>query len=311
MALERPTDPLDLERLPRLTVFGLPWCEETALTRSRLEALNVPFLYVDLEADPRADAYVREQRDGNRITPIVVVGVEEAVAAEPDLATVDALAALAWPDLPIERPGLSAPLGTAGTTAGLDPDTGVQAERPVTPHGLVDVPAGRPAQPMATYPAIPVRWAAGPAGPTGAAGHVAVVLLAHGGGCLACLGFAKRLLAERAPLAGAGATAAVVVADGPDAALQWRRDLPADARVLADAAGAWQARTLNRLLGVPGAPGSAIRFADGGVALLVIDVAGRVRRMAAGPEAGYLPDPASVADAVALEDARDSLRLGR
>ena len=295
--LEHPSDPLDAARLPRLTVFGVPWCEDTAITRSRLQALTVPFLYVDLEDDPKADAYVRELHRGHRITPTVVVGVEEEVAAEPDLATVDRLAALAWPGLPIERPTLSrVPAGELAEPGSAEP-------RAVTPHGLIDVPAAGETERITSDPALPVPWT------KGEARRETVVMLAHGGGCLACLGYAKRLLAEREAFAAARAGAVVVVADDSSAVATWRADLPEAARVLADPDGRWRARTLGRLIADAGIPGSTIRYAEDGVALLVVDRHGQVIRMAAGPEAGDLPDPAYLADAVAMEDARAGLGI--
>ncbi len=307
---QRPSDPLDADRLPRLTVFGVPWCEDTAITRARLQALNVPFVYVDPEEDPAADAYVRGLHGGNRITPTVVVGVEEEVAAEPDLATVDRLARLTWPGLPIERPSLSMPMSADSDLGGDDdigaaqsPDANTDRAWSITPGGLVSVSADGEATPAGSGPGVPSHWATGPAG------HLAIVLLAHGGGCLPCLGYAKRLLAHREGFAGAGATAAVVVADDPGPAAEWRRDLPADARVLADPASRWRRTTLDRLTSAPGTPGSLVRFAADGVALLLIDESGSVLRMCAGPEAGHLPDPVTVADAIGLHDARASLRL--
>ncbi len=301
--LERPRDPLDAQRLPRLTVFGVPWCEDTAITRSRLEALNVPFVYVDLEDDPKADAYVRELHHGSRITPTVVVGVEDEVAAEPDLATVDRLAALAWPGLSIERPMLSRPLAGELAEPGAEPEeaAGAAPPRPVLPNGLIDVPAGGESERLPSDSGLPAPWVKGGA-------QVAVVLLAHGGGCLVCLGYAKLLLAEQDALADAGAGAVIVVMDAATTVSRWRADLPSNARVLADPDGRWCRRTLDRLVADAGSPGSTIRYAEGGVALLVVDGQGGVTRMAAGPEAGHLPDPAYLVGAVALDEARRALR---
>lgn len=125
-------------------------------------------------------------------------------------------------------------------------------------------------------------------------------------GCLACLGYTRQLVARRQALDGAGVGIAVVLRGELARAAEWRARMSPAARVLADSDG-WSRRMLDRMVGRPEAPASSVRDADEGVALLVVNGAGRVLRMASGPEAGHLPDPAVLEDAVGLEAVRHEL----
>lgn len=267
----RPTRPLDADGLPRLTVFGVDDCEDTALVRDRLRVLGVPFLDIDLDRDAIADAHVRGLHGGHRITPTVVLGVEDEVVAEPPLETVDRLAAEAWPGLPITRPVLSRLHG--------DP-----VRRAIAYADLPSVPGtdGSPA------PAIRLAGLRGR--------HQVALLLAHGAGCLACLGYARRLAAVTPDLAEASARPVIVARDDPaELARAWRPHLPPDAALLADPGGTWSARILERLVAAPGAPGSLARHARTGAALLLLDRYGAPRALATGPDAGSLTTPSDVA----------------
>lgn len=267
----RPTRPLDDDGLPRLTVFGVADCEDTAVVRDRLRALGVPFLDVDLDHDPDADAYVRDLHAGHRVTPTVVLGVEAEVVAEPALETVDRLAAAAWPDLPISRPVLARlhgePVGRAIEYADLDV---------------------APLQDGAAAPGIRLAGMRGR--------HQVALLLAHDAGCLVCLGYARRLVATTPELAEASARMVIVGRDDPDGlAAAWRPHLPPGTALLADPGGSWTGRVLDRLVPAPGAPGSLARYTRTGAALLLLDRYGAPRAIGAGADAGSLVAPSEVA----------------
>jgi len=52
-----------------LLVYGADWCSVTNGTRAHLEEIGVPYQYVNIEADPAAAAWVRDQNNGNEIKP--------------------------------------------------------------------------------------------------------------------------------------------------------------------------------------------------------------------------------------------------
>lgn len=64
-----------------LTIFGTEWCDDTQNTRRHLDAMGVPYQYIDIEEDDRAAAWVKEQNAGQQITP--TVKMEGLVLSEP------------------------------------------------------------------------------------------------------------------------------------------------------------------------------------------------------------------------------------
>jgi peroxiredoxin len=69
----------------KLSVYGSTTCEDTALVRARLRALNIPFASFDREEDARVDAVLEKWNHGNRITPTLIFGADEIVIAEPSI----------------------------------------------------------------------------------------------------------------------------------------------------------------------------------------------------------------------------------
>jgi mycoredoxin len=55
-----------------LTVYGTTWCGDTRRCRSLLTALEVPYVWVDIDKDKQGEAYVREVNRGNRSVPTIV-----------------------------------------------------------------------------------------------------------------------------------------------------------------------------------------------------------------------------------------------
>jgi glutaredoxin-related protein len=144
----------------RITVYGAATCEDTAIARSRLDALEVPHDYVDIDAERAGAAEVARLNDGHRITPTVVReagGAIEEHVAEPPIERVDEVARAAGVEL--------------------SPPLGEQLHGPVITRAL----------PFRTLPNV----RAGTFSLASLRGRrAAAVLLAHDPRCLACLGYA-------------------------------------------------------------------------------------------------------------------------
>ncbi len=197
-----------------LVIYGRTTCEDTAVTRSRLDALGVPYREMDIDLDPAARDRLIELAGGGLSTPTLVFGDRTLIAVEPGLRQLDEL------------------LTAAGYA--------VQAPAPVVYHGSrASVPV-----PLRTLP----RVTGGDFSLELTRGRLqAAIFFAHGSTCLACSGYARQLAGQREALAEAAAIPIVVVADEPTAAPSWLREIGGEVVVLADAAGTWRsaiARTL-------------------------------------------------------------------
>lgn len=198
-----------------ILVYGAKTCEDTAIARSRLQALGLPFRDLDIDDDPAALARVIEL-EGHRVTPTIVFAGGRAVVAEPSVETLDDLARAYGS--PIEPP---APREIHGALA----------DRAIPLRTL----------PRATGGQLSLEvWR----GRTAAA-----VFFAHGAACLACFGYAKQLVRQAGPMEEADARPLVVVRDPPEAARHWAAELPEEALLLADPGGAW-ASAVGRLFAV-------------------------------------------------------------
>ena len=65
-----------------VTVVGAIWCGDTRNTLTTLEELGIPFDFIDVDENPRAVQWVREQNHGQIKLPTVRVGRE--VLSVPD-----------------------------------------------------------------------------------------------------------------------------------------------------------------------------------------------------------------------------------
>lgn len=54
-----------------IKVYGAGWCEDTQRTREHLDALQLPYQYIDVEQDPAAEAWITQRNNGKRKTPTV------------------------------------------------------------------------------------------------------------------------------------------------------------------------------------------------------------------------------------------------
>lgn len=192
-----------IETTPAIEVLGARTCEDTAIVRSRLDALGVAYGYRDVDEEPAALDRVRACNGGHRITPTVVAG--DVAIAEPTLERLGEL------------------LATTGAPAFV--------AEPVQLHGDI------------TASPVPWRSRPDDTGAPfvlgSLVGHRQVCLfLAHGADCLACLGYARQLAGRREALDAAETTLVIVVADAHPELAAWRHGLPPEAILLADADGA-------------------------------------------------------------------------
>lgn len=75
-----------------VVVYATRWCPFCQRLRAALPALDVPFTFVDIEADPVAAAFVESVNDGNQVVPTVVFADGSALT-NPDPTQVQAKAA--------------------------------------------------------------------------------------------------------------------------------------------------------------------------------------------------------------------------
>jgi len=62
-------------------VYGADWCGDTQRTRRYLDSLGIVYQYINVEHDPQASAWVKQQNDGKERKPTVKIGKQ--VWAEP------------------------------------------------------------------------------------------------------------------------------------------------------------------------------------------------------------------------------------
>ncbi len=268
-----------------ITVLGATTCEDTALVRSRLRGLRVPFEELDVDLDPDAADRLARLTGGPLVTPTLVLAGggsdSDAVASEPDL----------------DR------LGELLAGAGYD-------ARPPSMRQLHGEVITRP---------VPMRALPTPEGGTFSIEQVrtrtqVALFLAHDASCLACFGFAKQLARQHGALEAADAIA-VVVADGDAAGLaSWRHELGPGAVLAANPDGAWKRAVVGVVDAEPGAvtEGTAEPAAASGVALLALDRFAAPRASSFAPEAGGLANPSDAIawlDFVALDCPECSLEL--
>ena len=77
----------------KVVVYGADWCHDTQRTLRALDNLGVAHEYINIEQDPQASEWVKEQNDGKERKPTLKVGerilrvpadaeLEEALRAE-------------------------------------------------------------------------------------------------------------------------------------------------------------------------------------------------------------------------------------
>jgi mycoredoxin len=57
-----------------IRVIGAEWCHDTVRTKKQLDALKIPYDYIDIEDDLAAEAWITQANNGKRKTPTVDMG---------------------------------------------------------------------------------------------------------------------------------------------------------------------------------------------------------------------------------------------
>ena len=66
---------------PEILILGRDTCEDTNRSRGHLHLLGIPYVYRNVELDPTADALNRSFNDGERVTPVILIGDPDAPTA--------------------------------------------------------------------------------------------------------------------------------------------------------------------------------------------------------------------------------------
>ena len=59
-----------------IKIFGADWCPMTNRTREHLQHLGVDYEYIDVEKDPQASDWVKQQNDGKEKKPTLLIDDE-------------------------------------------------------------------------------------------------------------------------------------------------------------------------------------------------------------------------------------------
>ncbi len=244
-----------------LEVLGAATCEDTAIVRSRLDALGVAYRYRDVDRDADALDRLRALNEGHRITPTVIQG--QVAVAEPTLERLGELIAAMGPHAEVAEP--------------------VQLHGDITAWPIPT--QRRPAADGSMFDLGSLR------------GRSQVCLfLAHGPDCQACFGYARQLAGQREALETADGALVVVTraprrAEGatatdadPEALDEWRHGLPTAVVLLLDADATWHEAIATHLGIHPEA-----------ASLVLLDRYLAPRVVASATESGGLPDPSTAA----------------
>lgn len=67
---------------PEITLYGAYWCPDCSRSKQFLGEHQIPYTYVDIEADQEGEAYVIKKNDGKRIIPTIEF-VDGTILIEP------------------------------------------------------------------------------------------------------------------------------------------------------------------------------------------------------------------------------------
>ena len=74
----------------RVKVYGADWCGVTRMTRQHLDEVGVPYLYINVDNDPAASQWVKDQNNGDELKPTLDIE-GEVLSAPRDYMLDDAL----------------------------------------------------------------------------------------------------------------------------------------------------------------------------------------------------------------------------
>ncbi len=245
-----------------IRVYGSHTCEDTALVRDRLLALNVPFTEHDKEDSPRIQELLEEHGRGSLRTPTIVIGDDHDALVEPSLEE------------------LEESLTGAGHV--LVPPKAVQFEKPL---------ANRPAPNFSLATSKGGRLELGQL----RGRKRSVLFFAHDHACRVCQGYAKQLAARQAQYAEYDARLLNVLQDDEERAAQWAEEFAHGSDVLADGEG-----SVKQLYAAYFA--DALRTRPDGAFVLILDLFTAPRAGSFAGDAGGLVSPKEIASWLQLLD---------
>ncbi len=65
-----------------ITLYGAPWCPDCRRSKKFLTEQRIPFIYIDIEANPEHQTYVERVNNGKRIIPTIVFD-DSSILVEP------------------------------------------------------------------------------------------------------------------------------------------------------------------------------------------------------------------------------------
>ena len=71
-----------------ITLYGAYWCPDCSRSKQFLGEHQIPYTYVDIEADQEGDAFVIKMNDGKRIIPTIEFP-DGSILVEPSIAELE------------------------------------------------------------------------------------------------------------------------------------------------------------------------------------------------------------------------------
>jgi len=68
---------------PGITFYGADWCSDSRRSQALLDRRGVPYVYVDVEADPTAARWIAAANGGRRATPTIFLSPAANPLIEP------------------------------------------------------------------------------------------------------------------------------------------------------------------------------------------------------------------------------------
>ncbi len=239
-----------------ITMYGSHTCEDTAIARDHLHALDILFIEHDKEDDPNVQALLEKYNHGSPRTPTIVFGKGETVLVEPALDQLDDA------------------LRGAGYVFAATPST--QFNPPFSDRVLPDLKL--PSTRGGEFELGRLRNL-----------NRSVLFFAHHHACRVCQGFARQLAARRKEYEESGARLVLVLQDDVEHAREWSAEFASNVETLADPGGVVKNRLQDHM-------SSALETFDGGTFLLVLDKFTAPRAGSAAPDAGGLMLPKEAAE---------------
>ena len=182
-----------------LTMLDSYTCEDSAVTRDRLNVLKIPYQSRTKENDESVIALLGKYNQGESRTPTLIFGADEIVLTEPT----------------VEQ--LEQALIKAGYTI----------ESPRFKH--FDTPSVLPN--MSKLPVVR------PAGGGLRRAKQSILFFAHAAACRVCQGYARQIAQQRAKLAEMGVRLQIVLRTDVDGAKEWAREFAPEIETMVDVEG--------------------------------------------------------------------------